>query len=109
MEGIAQHRRHFLLVMATGLKMIEIPLPTFDEQKRIVGILEKADAIRKQRQESIQLMDILLQSVFIDMFGDPVRNSRNLPTEDLSQLAKLERGKFTPRPRVRARGVSPCI
>jgi type I restriction enzyme S subunit len=33
------------------------------------------------------------------MFGDPVRNTKHLPTEELHNLAKLERGKFTPRPR----------
>lgn len=78
---------------------LEIPLPPLDEQKRIAAVLDKADALRRQRQESLQLTEKLLQSVFIDMFGDPVRNTKNLPIDDLSNLAKLERGKFTPRPR----------
>lgn len=81
------------------LERLEIPLPPLDEQKRIAAVLDKADVLRRQREETLQLTEKLLQSVFIDMFGDPVRNSKNLPTDDLSNLAKLERGKFTPRPR----------
>ncbi|ADB19086.1 restriction modification system DNA specificity subunit [Pirellula staleyi DSM 6068] len=78
---------------------IEIPVPPLDEQRRIAAVLDKADALRRQRQESLQLTEKLLQSVFLSMFGDPVGNPKNLPTDDLENLAKLERGKFTPRPR----------
>lgn len=53
------------------LERLEIPLPPLDEQKRIAAVLDKADALRRQRQESLQLTEKLLQSVFIDMF---VRN-----------------------------------
>jgi type I restriction enzyme S subunit len=52
------------------LKSLEIPLPPLDEQKRIAAILDKADAIRRKRQEAIQLADDFLRSVFLDMFGD---------------------------------------
>ncbi|HBA83500.1 MAG TPA: hypothetical protein DCZ95_05330 [Verrucomicrobia bacterium] len=51
------------------LKNLDIPLPPLDEQKRIAAVLDKADALRRQRQESLQLTEKLLQSVFIDMFG----------------------------------------
>jgi len=53
------------------IRNIRIPLPPLDEQKRIAAVLDKADALRRQRQESLQLTEKLLQSVFIDMF---VRN-----------------------------------
>lgn len=59
-------------VNLTNIKTIEIPLPpTLDEQKRIASVLGKADALHRQRQESLQLTEKLLQSVFVDMF---VRN-----------------------------------
>jgi type I restriction enzyme S subunit len=58
------------------LRRMEIPLPPLDEQKRIAAVLDKADALRRQRQESLQLTEKLLQSVFIDMFGDPVTNPK---------------------------------
>lgn len=54
----------------------EIPLPPLEEQKRIAAILDKADAIRQKRQQAITLADDFLRSVFLDMFGDPVTNSK---------------------------------
>lgn len=58
---------------------LEIPLPPLDEQKRIAAILDKADAIRRKRQQAIQLADDFLRSVFLDMFGDPVTNPKGFP------------------------------
>jgi type I restriction enzyme, S subunit len=58
----------------TGLRGLKIPLPPLDEQNRIVGVLDAADALRAKRRESIEQLDTLLQSTFLDMFGDPVTN-----------------------------------
>ena len=77
----------------------ELLVPSMEEQRRTAAVLDKADALRRQRKNSLQFAERLLQSIFIDMFGDPVRNSKHLHTEELCQLARLERGKFTPRPR----------
>ena len=56
------------------LASFQIPLPPFAEQKRIAGILDAADALRAKRREALAQFDILLQSTFIDLFGDPVTN-----------------------------------
>ncbi|UJS25290.1 restriction endonuclease subunit S [Thiothrix winogradskyi] len=53
-----------------------IPLPPLPEQQRIAAILDKADAIRRKRQQAIQLADEFLRSVFLEMFGDPVTNPK---------------------------------
>ncbi|MCU7849151.1 MAG: restriction endonuclease subunit S [Candidatus Thiodiazotropha sp. (ex Lucinoma kastoroae)] len=50
---------------------IVISLPPLEEQKLIAAILDKADALRRKRQQAIDLTDQLLRSVFLDMFGDP--------------------------------------
>ena len=55
-------------------KDLEIPLPPLKEQKRIAEILDKADSLRRKRQQAIQLADEFLRAVFLDMFGDPVTN-----------------------------------
>ena len=55
---------------------IQIPLPPLDEQKRIAGILDAADALRAKRREAFGQLDTLLQSTFLDMFGDPVTNPK---------------------------------
>mgnify|MGYP003585886577 CR=1 FL=1 len=57
----------------------QIPLPPLPEQKRIAAILDKADSIRRKRQEAVRLTEELLRSVFLDMFGDPVENSKKWP------------------------------
>ena len=53
---------------------IKIPLPPRAEQKRIAAILDAADALRAKRRETLAQLDTLLQSTFLDMFGDPVTN-----------------------------------
>jgi type I restriction enzyme, S subunit len=50
----------------------EVPLLPLPEQKRIAAILEKADHLRRTRRYARQLSDIFLQSVFLEMFGDPL-------------------------------------
>lgn len=55
---------------------LEIPLPPLPEQKRIAAILDAADALRTQRRQSIAELDLLLQSTFLEMFGDPVENPK---------------------------------
>jgi type I restriction enzyme S subunit len=59
----------------TAFKDLEIPLPPLPEQKRIAAILDKADAIRRKRQQAIQLADDFLRAVFLDMFGELVTSS----------------------------------
>lgn len=54
----------------------DIPIPPLSEQKRIADILDRADALREMREQSIAKHDELLQSVFLDMFGDPVTNPK---------------------------------
>lgn len=46
-----------------------IPLPPLPEQQRIATILDKADALRRKRKHTIELLDSLMQSIFFDLFG----------------------------------------
>lgn len=77
---------------------IKVPLPPLPEQRRIAAILDKADALRQKRRAAIAKLDQLLQSVFLEMFGDPVTNSKDWPTALISDLCKLVRGS-SPRPK----------
>ena len=67
---------------------MEIPLPPLAEQKGIAAILDKADAIRRKRQQAIQLADEFLRAVFLDMFGDPVTNPKGFPVTKLGELCE---------------------
>lgn len=61
-------------VNGAALKEMGVPLPPLPIQKRIAEILDAADALRKKDQELLKKYDELAQAIFIDMFGDPVRN-----------------------------------
>src|SRR3990172_10149021 len=58
------------------VKELKIPLPPLPIQKQIAEILEKADEAKQKRKEANKLTDEFLQSVFIEMFGDPVKNPK---------------------------------
>lgn len=93
MSGAAGQKR----VGSDFLKGFEIPLPPLPAQKRIAAILDKADAIRRKRQQAIQLADDFLRAVFLDMFGDPVTNPKGWPTMRVDELCAIVRGS-SPRP-----------
>ncbi len=55
---------------------IKIPLPPLPEQKRIADILDRAEALRTKRRAALAQLDELTQAIFIDMFGDPLKNPK---------------------------------
>lgn len=70
----------------------KIPLPPLSEQKRIADILDKADELREKRKQTIVKLDELLQSVFLDMFGDPVTNPKGWDVEPLGDVCDVRDG-----------------
>ncbi|WP_051184505.1 restriction endonuclease subunit S [Desulfatiglans anilini] len=82
------------------LSAIQIPHPEeIDDQKRIGHLLGKVEGLIARRKQHLQQLEDLLKSVFLEMFGDPVRNEKGWDTEPLGKLATIERGRFSPRPR----------
>lgn len=75
---------------------LEIPLPPIDKQKQIAAILDKADAIRRKRQQAIKLADEFLRAVFLDMFGDPVENTKGWDVKYLKELSTKIHSGNTP-------------
>ena len=73
-----------------------LPLPPVAEQRRIAAILDKADTLRAKRRDSLARLDILRQSIFLDMFGDPTTNPKQMRKLPLGDLIKLKSGDFLP-------------
>lgn len=81
------------------IKDFKIPLPPLDDQIRIAHLLGKVEELIAQRKEHLQQLDDLLKSVFLEMFGDPVRNEKGWQTEPLEKLGSINRGVSKHRPR----------
>lgn len=71
---------------------LQMPLPPLAEQRRIAAILDKADAIRRKRQQALTLADDFLRSAFLEMFGDPVTNPKGLRSEPLGEVTTFISG-----------------
>ena len=66
-----------------------IPLPPLPEQQRIAAILQKADRLRRLRRYARQLSDGYLQSVFLEMFGDPKSNPKKWKKGRIDDISLL--------------------
>ena len=74
-----------------SLAEFEIPLPPLDEQRRIAAILDKADSLRQKRKQAIALLDSLTQSIFLEMFGDPIANPHSFPIRAMEEIVAPDR------------------
>jgi len=68
------------------IKKMVVCFPDVKEQKKIAEILGFADKIRQKDQQLVEHYDRLSQSLFLDMFGDPVKNPKGWPTKNLSHF-----------------------
>jgi len=76
------------------LKEFPIQLPPLPEQQRIATILQKADRIRRLRRYARKLSNGYLQSVFLEMFGDPKTNQKRWQTVAASEIYEIQLGKM---------------
>jgi len=76
-----------------------IPLPPPSEQRRIVELLDRADALRRMRRDADALAERVLPALFYQMFGDPATNPMGWPQKPLSSLCKIVSGA-TPKTKI---------
>jgi len=63
-----------------------LPLPPVVEQRRIAEVLDRAEALRAKRRAALAQLDSLTQSLFLDLFGDPVTNPKRWPIRRIGEL-----------------------
>lgn len=78
------------------LKKYSFPLPSIEQQKKIVDVLDKVENLIDNRHQQLNLLDELIKSRFIEMFGDPVTNNKGFPTRKGEDFFKLSNGKTVP-------------
>ena len=79
------------------LQDLFIPNITRNEQVEIVGILERVETVIESRQKELQKLDDLIKARFIEMFGDPVADTKNWGQTLLKEhLESIRYGTSTP-------------
>ena len=77
------------------VKGVSVPVPPLPEQRRIAAILDQADALRAKRRDALAQLDSLTQSIFIEMFGEPVANCMKWPELTFDQTFRDETSRAT--------------
>jgi type I restriction enzyme, S subunit len=82
-RGVAQANINLSILRST-----KVPLLPLDEQRRIAAMLDKADVLRAKRREAISKLERLLNSLFLDMFGDPRSNPKHWPVRRIDEVTE---------------------
>ena len=77
------------------VKNIRVPVFSLEKQSKIAECLNKAQSIIDYRQKQLQSLDELIKARFVEMFGDPIINSKHLKTNSLKDVLILKAGDFT--------------
>lgn len=80
-----------------GIEKLQIPLPPLKDQIRIAHLLGKVEGLIAQRKQHLLQLDELIKSLFLEMFGDPVRNEKGWDKPELKAFGKISTGNTPPR------------
>ncbi len=78
------------------LSRVKIPLPTLPEQQRIVDVLRQTEVVAKLRYDFDELLARTKRQLFVEMFGDPATNPKQLKKKKIGKLVKMKSGDFLP-------------
>jgi len=72
----------------------EIPIPIIEKSKMelMVNTIEKIEQVVSKRKRELKMLDELVKARFVELFGDPIRNTQNRPTTDFINVVKMQRG-----------------
>ncbi len=86
-------------IRLSDIAKMKIPVPPLEIQKQIVEILDTAQGLIDKRREQIRLLDELIEAIFYDMFGDPVKNEKVWEVRKLGKYFNIKTGKTPKRGR----------
>ena len=75
-------------IKMNNLTDIEIPLPPLDTQRAIADKLDKLQSLIDLKKQAIAKNDELAKAIFLEMFGDPVKNPMNWEQKKLSEFSE---------------------
>lgn len=78
------------------LKRFSLPCISMDDQKMIVSQLSWIDSLVSLRKQQLAKLDELVKARFVEMFGNPLKNDKGMPTVSGEALFKLSNGKTLP-------------
>lgn len=77
---------------ATKINNIEVPVPPLQTQQQIVEELDCLTSIIEKQKKQLEELDNLAQSIFYDMFGDPIENEKGWDIKKLGDVCKTSSG-----------------
>ena len=72
-----------------------VPLPSIGEQVKILEIMHKTKSVIDGRKRELEMLDNLIKARFVELFGDPITNTKCLDTKELKDVLILKAGDFT--------------
>ena len=84
-------------VILKGFRKISLSVPPIAEQEKIVAELDCLSGIIEKKKQQLKELDNLAQSIFYEMFGDPVENDKGWEVKKIGEVCIVERGG-SPRP-----------
>jgi len=89
LRGSTARRRS---IPTTDLLALPIRLPSLDEQRKKISLINKMNAVIEDRKQQLNFANQLVKSRFIEMFGEPETNPFGYPIKALSEIATYWNG-----------------
>ena len=74
------------------VEQIPIPIPPLPEQEKIVAELDCLSGIIEKKKQQLKEYDALAQSIFYEMFGNPIDNEKGWEVKNLGEVCKFSQG-----------------
>ena len=83
-------------IKTEDIEALEIPLPSKEEQIKIAAELDTIQSAIDNKKQQLALLDEAVKSEFVEMFGNPIYNSKNFPTKKVIDVVTMQRGYDLP-------------